>query len=50
MRAYWSLSGSLGGGDRGRSGAAPFVYAIGLLGAVGVLVITWRARRRTAAT
>jgi TolB protein len=34
----------------GGSGAAPFVYAIAFLGAVGVLVIAWRARRRTAAT
>jgi Tol biopolymer transport system component len=33
----------------GGSGAAPFVYAIAFLGAVGVLVIAWRARRRTAA-
>ncbi len=33
----------------GRSGAAPLVYAIAVLGAVGVLVIAWRARRRTAA-
>jgi Tol biopolymer transport system component len=29
--------------------AAPFVYAIVLLGVVGVLVLAWRARRRTAA-
>jgi YD repeat-containing protein len=33
----------------GGSGAAPFVYAIAFLGAVGVLVIAWRARRRIAA-
>jgi YD repeat-containing protein len=33
----------------GGSGAAPFVYAIAFLGAVGVFVIAWRARRRTAA-
>jgi hypothetical protein len=33
----------------GGSGAAPFVYAIAVLGAVGVLVIAWRARRRIAA-
>ena len=31
------------------SGAAPVVYAISFLGAVGVLVIAWRARRRIAA-
>jgi dipeptidyl aminopeptidase/acylaminoacyl peptidase len=34
----------------GGSGAAPFVYGIAVLGAVGVLVIAWRARRRTDAT
>jgi WD40 repeat protein len=34
----------------GGSGAAPFVYAIAVLGAVGVLVIAWRARRRIATT
>jgi WD40-like Beta Propeller Repeat len=28
--------------------AAPFVYAIAVLGAVGILVIAWRARRRIA--
>jgi len=33
----------------GGSGAAPFLYAIAVLGAVGVLVIAWRARRSTAA-
>ena len=33
----------------GGSGAAPFVYAITVLGAVGVIVIAWRARRRIAA-
>jgi Tol biopolymer transport system component len=33
----------------GGSGGAPFVYAIAVLGAVGVLVIAWRARRRIAA-
>ena len=33
----------------GGSGAAPFIYAIAVLGAVGVLVIAWRARRRIAA-
>jgi YD repeat-containing protein len=33
----------------GGSGAAPFVYAIAFLGAVGVLLIAWRARRRIAA-
>jgi hypothetical protein len=33
----------------GGSGAAPFVYAIAVLGAAGVLVIAWRARRRIAA-
>jgi TolB protein len=33
----------------GGSGAAPFVYPIVVLGAVGVLVIAWRVRRRTAA-
>ena len=31
------------------SGAAPFVYAIAVLGAVGALVIAWRVRRRIAA-
>ena len=37
-------TGTVGGG-----GAAPFVYAIAVLGAAGVLVIAWRARRRIAA-
>jgi len=35
--------------ERG-SGAAPLAYAIAVLGAVGVLVIAWRARRMAAAT
>jgi hypothetical protein len=33
----------------GGSGAALLLYAIAMLGAVGVLVIAWRARHRTAA-
>jgi Tol biopolymer transport system component len=32
------------------SGAAPLVYAIVLLGVVGVFVLAWRARRRTEAS
>ncbi len=55
-RVAWNpLPLSASGGEQpaateGGSGAAPFVYAIAVLGAVGVLVIVWRARRRTAAT
>jgi len=33
----------------GGNGSAPFVYATAVLGAMGVLVIAWRARRRIAA-
>jgi YD repeat-containing protein len=33
----------------GGSGAGPFVYGIAFFGVVGVLVIAWQARRRTAA-
>jgi hypothetical protein len=54
-RELWNplLLSASGGGQPtatvGGSGAAPFVYAIAVLGAVGVLVIAWRARRRIAA-
>lgn len=34
----------------GGSGAAPLIYAIAALGVVGVLVLAWRARRRSAAS
>jgi Tol biopolymer transport system component len=54
-RSLWNplLLSASGGGQPtatvGGSGAAPIVYAIAVLGAVGVLVIAWRARRRIAA-
>ena len=54
-RELWNplLLSASGGGQPtatvGGSGAAPFIYAIAVLGAVGVLVIAWRARRRIAA-
>jgi hypothetical protein len=54
-RELWNplLLSASGGGQPtatvGGSGAAPFVYAIAVLGAVGVFVIAGRARRRTAA-